>query len=206
MSLFKKMGLYQLLWPTSGRTSRIVMLTVLWLALTIQFVQTCRLYWALDDVQQFLFLVSVLLTGLMCIFKGFMVVYKADAMWPVLEVAKFGFTACGRRYPDELRRCRRVVSIWLHVFIMVSYGTLVFWIFPPLFARSSSTYSWPIWTIVYLMESFILTVNVFSWLLFDCYFVTVTFALYAQSVTMATSYENIGRRSSGSCATPFPSP
>jgi len=194
LDLFKRIGLYQLLWPSAegggGRRYRTAILSVLRLTFGLQLVQTVRLYWALDDVQQFLFLASVLITGLMCVFKGYVMVTAADRLRRVLDAAGRAYTRSGRRDPSELRRCRRRLSVWLRAFVALSYGTLAFWNAAPWYARSDRSPA--VWTLVYLTESFVLTVNVFCWLLFDCYFVTVVFALRAQFLTVAAGYGHVG--------------
>lgn len=201
VNLFKRIGLYQLLRPSEsdgdhdcGKQYRTAILVILCLTFGMQIVQSVRLYWALDDIQQFLFLASVLITGLMCILKGYVMVTNAKHLWSVLDVATYAFTTAGCQDPSILRQCRDTLSIWLHTFVVLSYCTLAFWNAAPWFVGSAIYESPVIWTLVYLMEAFILTVNVFCWLLFDCYFVTITFVLRAQLLTIAAGYESVGRR------------
>lgn len=72
------------------------------------------------------------------------------------------------------------------------YRTSIFNMWFPL---SESLYNrLPVWTLVYAVEAFVGSVDVYNWLLFDCYLVTMCMVLTAQFETMSTAYETLGRR------------
>jgi hypothetical protein len=126
-------------------------------------------------------------------------VANADRMCATLEATRYAFTGCGGRDPSELRRCRATLSAILRTFVALSFGTLFVWVLIPWFMASEYDDMPYVWAVVYVVESIILTVNVFCWTSFDCYLVTMCFVFDALFRTMSTGYETLGRcRSSAS--------
>ncbi|XP_022167615.1 uncharacterized protein LOC111031819 [Myzus persicae] len=223
--LFKTIGLYQLLCPAdrggySVRFRRLLM-TALGLSFALHSFQVPCLYYALNDLQRFAYMAAVIIYGMMCSFKGYVLVTNADRLWLVLDAAGYAFTGCGHRDPSKLRRCRATLSALLRTFVALSYGTLVVWIALPFFVdeytgvtnldgtvtRYRTTIhnmqfpvpltvynSRPFWALIYFTEVFVCIVNVFIWSLFDCYLVTMCFVLNAQFHTMSAGYCTLGSR------------
>lgn len=196
MKLFKSIGLYQLLCPTKNRDFdnlyRTVFRVIILTTFCLQIIQTVRLFNALDDLQLFLHIAMLLVNGLICLLKGYMMVINADRLWSILDVALIKFTSCGYRKRSQLYRCQQTVSTWLKTLAGLSYGTLLFWIAAPWFMTFHLDNSSITWTLIYLIEMFIMCMNVTCWLLFDCYFVAMCFVLCAQFQTMFTSYKTLG--------------
>ncbi|XP_026804934.1 odorant receptor 22c-like [Rhopalosiphum maidis] len=203
VELFKSIGMYQLLRPAecglNSRRCRMAALVVVALTLGLQSMQVCRLYLARHDFQMFANMGVLVINGLMCLLKGYMVVANADRMCATLEATRYAFTGCGGRDPSELRRCRATLSAILRTFVALSFGTLFVWVLIPWFMASEYDDMPTVWAVVYVVESIILTVNVFCWTSFDCYLVTMCFVFDALFRTMSTGYETLGRcRSSAS--------
>lgn len=225
MNLFKAIGFYQMLQPSTeggfGDRYRTWILTILLLIAGLQCMQIVRLYLVLDDLQLFMYVAMMSTTILICTFKMYVVVMNLEKMWSMLDVAWYGFTLCGRRDPSRLRQCRDTLSTWLRTFVVLSSITLILWLFTPWymddyvpfvkfdgtvghyrtsifnmwFPISESVYNWlPVWVLIYLIEAFVCFVDVFNWLLFDCYLVTMCIVLTAQFDTMSAAYETLGHR------------
>ncbi|KAE9532665.1 hypothetical protein AGLY_009746 [Aphis glycines] len=201
VELFKSIGMYQLLRPVEcgldvGRC-RSAALVVVFMTLGLQSMQVARLYLARHDFQMFANMAVLVINGLMCLLKGYMVVANADRMCSTLDAARYAFTGCGGRDPSELRRCRATLSTILRTFVALSFGTLFVWVLIPWFMASEYDDMPTVWAVVYVVESTILTVNVFCWTSFDCYLVTMCFVFDALFRTMSTGYETLGRSRSG---------
>lgn len=199
--LFKMIGVYQLLRPAEhgldAGLCRTAAKAVVGLTFGLQSMQVCRLYLARHDIQMFANFGVLIINGLMCLLKGYMVVANADRMSVTLDAARYTFTNCGRRDPSKLRMCRIRLSKILRTFVGLSFGTLIVWLIMPWFIQSEYDEMPIIWTAVYVIESIILTVNVFCWTSFDCYLVTMCYVLEALFCTMSTGYETLGRRQTG---------
>ncbi|VVC25231.1 Olfactory receptor, insect [Cinara cedri] len=229
VKLFKIIGLYQLLQPSGIHVKwyRKVLLGVLWITFGLQIVQIYGLYYAQNDLRRFSSMTLLVVYGLMCLYKGLVLVNHGDRIWSTLDLALYGFVSSGQRNPAKLDRCKHMLTLLLRMFIVCSYFTLVIWIIGPYFIEGSlsitnldgtvSNYRltinnlWipvadyvynmsAIWALLYLMESFILAINVFCWTIFDCYLLTMCFVLNAQFHTIAFVYETIGHH------LPLPSP
>ncbi|XP_016657950.2 odorant receptor 2a-like [Acyrthosiphon pisum] len=227
--LFKAIGLYQLLCPADrggySVRSRRALMTALGLSFALHSFQVPYLYYALNDLQRFAYMAAVIIYGMMCSFKGYVLVTNADRLWLVLNAADYGYTGCGHRDPSRLRRCRATLSALLRTFVALSYGTLIVWIVLPFFVdeytgitNSDGTVtryrttihnmqypiplavynSRPVWALIYVTELYVCIVNVFIWSLFDCYLVTMCFVLNAQFHTMSAGYGTLGIRRTGS--------
>ncbi|XP_060833372.1 odorant receptor 46a-like [Rhopalosiphum padi] len=225
VTLFKTIGLYQLLCPANrggySARSRHALLTVLGLSFALHAFQVPWLYYALNDLQRFAYMAAVIIYGMMCAFKGYVLVTNADRLWSVLDAAGYAYTECGRRNPLWLRRCGVTLSAMLRSFVALSYATLIVWIALPFFVdeftgiinldgtvtRYRTTIhnmqfpvplalynSRPVWMLIYFTEVAVCIVNVFIWSMFDCYLVTMCFVLNAQFHTMSAGYVTLGRR------------
>ncbi|KAF0765148.1 odorant receptor 22c-like [Aphis craccivora] len=201
VKLFKSIGMYQLLRPAecglNADRCRSAALGVVFMTLGLQSMQVCRLYLARHDFQMFANMAVLVINGLMCLLKGYMVVANADRMCATLDATRYAFTGCGGRNPSELRRCRATLSTILRAFVALSFGTLFVWVLIPWFMASEYDDMPTVWAVVYIVESTILTVNVFCWTSFDCYLVTMCFVFDALFRTMSTGYETLGRYRSG---------
>ncbi|XP_025196562.1 odorant receptor 22c-like [Melanaphis sacchari] len=199
--LFKSIGVYQLLHPVECGIDavlwRTVALVVVCLTLGLQSMQVCRLYLARHDFQMFANMAVLVINGLMCLFKGYLVVVNADRMCATLDAARYTFTGCGSHDPSELRRCKVTLTVILRTFVALSFGTLFVWVIIPWFMTSEYDDQPVVWAVVYVVESIILTVNVFCWTSFDCYLVTMCFVFDALFRTMSTGYGTLGRCRSG---------
>lgn len=124
--------------------------------------------------------------------------------------------------PNVLLECRATLTLLLRMFATLSYLTLVIWIVEPFFSAnvympitqrdgtvhdyrmtinnlwmpvSQSVYNSPlVWVLIYLINAFMLIINAFCWIMFDCYIVTMCFTLNAQFHAMSDIYETLGRR------------
>ncbi|XP_029342650.1 odorant receptor 46a-like [Acyrthosiphon pisum] len=194
-------GVHQLLRPDEyGQDNdlyRTAAKVIVGLTLVLQSMQVCRLYLARHDITMFAYIGVMIINGLMCLLKGYMVAAKADQMSATLTAANYAFTKCGGRDPSKLRLCRARLSAILRTFVGLSFGTLIVWLTMPWFMASDYDDQPFIWGVVYVIESIILTVNVFCWTSFDCYLVTMCFVFEAQFCTMSTGYETLGRRRTG---------
>lgn len=240
IKLFKVIGLYQLLCPAyglSGDRYRMVLLTVLRIAFALQVTQLFGLYYALNDLQRFTNMAVLVVCGMLCLFKGYVLITEAGRIWAVLDAARFGFMSSRRgrrRQQSALHRCRATLSVLLRTFVTFSYVTLAIWLAVPYLMDayvsiadphgivdryrlninnlwvpvSGSVYNaLPVWTMFYMIEAFLIIVNVFCWTTFDCFMITVCFALNAQFRTVSAGYQTLGRlrsplvslRSLGSC-------
>lgn len=225
VSLFKTIGLHQLLCPVNrggySVRSRRALMTVLGLSFGLHAFQVPWLYYALNDLQQFAYMAAIIVCGMMCAFKGYVLVNNSDRLWGLLDAAGYGYTEYGGRDPSALRRCRVTLSALLWSFVAFSYASLIVWIVLPFFVdeytaitnldgtvtryRTTihnmqfpvplSVYnSRPVWTLIYVTEVYVCIVDVFIWTIFDCYLVTMCFVLNAQFRTMSTGYLTLGRR------------
>lgn len=229
LPLFKAIGLYQLLNDDSNGWYRTVFLALLRVAFTLQAVQVVGLYYVLHDFERFANMVVLVISGFMCLAKGYVLVTNVDRAQTTLHTARYAFTSCGRRDQDPLRRCGLALSRMLRTFTVISYTTLFIWILAPYFMdghvlitdadntvhqyRMTINNLWipvsasvfnrpPVWTLVYLVEGFMITINVFSWTLFDCYLITMCFVLNTQLYTLTIAYEQIGHQSLRRSLTP----
>ncbi|XP_029342048.1 uncharacterized protein LOC100572802 [Acyrthosiphon pisum] len=197
VKLFKAIGMYQLLHPVEcGLNSdlcRKTAMMVVGLTVGLQLMQVFRLYLARHDIPMFANMAMLVVYGFMCLLKGYTLANHADRICITLEVARYAFTDCGRRDPSLMRRCRARLSTILRTFVGLSFGTLVVWLVMPWFLASEYDGKPLIWAVVYVVESIILTVNVFCWTSFDCYLVTMCFVFEAIFRTMSSGYEKVGR-------------
>lgn len=223
-NLFKAIGLYQLLQNSSkcGRENRYRKYSIICLWLT--FVAICllpvRLYLDSNDLQLFQF--ELMVTGNMIIdaIKGYLVIVNADKIWDFLEAARYGFTG-GRQDPSRIHRCRYLLSIWLHAYIILVIGTVILWILTPLFAReylqltkmdgttgnyrasvinlwypvTESMYNWlPIWAMIYMYEAFMFTVYMVFVLFYDLFLITMCVIFVVQFESLSAAYETLGHQ------------
>lgn len=225
VSLFKAIGLHQLLWPGRGRAFRNVVAALMAVSLAVLITQLAGLYVFSNDFQRFAFLSVVVVYSSMCLLKGRVLLVNADRLRGGLELAAYAFTSSGRRDPSRLRRCRALLGGLLRTFTAISYATLAVWLLAPWIVGghatlirldgtvaehrtnifglwvpvSEATYnSQPVWALIYATEVVMCTLNVVVWLLFDCYVMTMCYVLNAQFRAVADEYETLGRRSSGS--------
>lgn len=224
--LFKAICLHQLLDPTNGsnRYYRLTFIVVMLVSLMLQITQLFGLYFAVNDLQRFAFSTTVISNAFLSLSKGYVIVTHADRLRASLEVARYEFTSCGVRDQSVVRRSRAVLSKVLHTFVVLSWFTCFVWALTPLFATDEylqvtnvdgtvSRYRvtiynvWlpvpvtvynatPVWTLTYAVEVIVCYVNVFSWLLFDTYVVTMCFTFNAQFRTVSASCATIGHRDS----------
>ncbi|XP_025420356.1 odorant receptor 46a-like [Sipha flava] len=156
--------------------------------------------------------------GTLSVYKGHVMVANADLIWDTLHVARYAFITCAGRDESELRRAGSLLRALLRAFVAVSYQTLAIWIAIPWLTddrvpvangdgtmaeyRMNVNNLWTplpvavynataVWAVVYAIEVFLITVNVFFWALFDCYLVTMCFVLNAQFHTIAAAYEKL---------------
>ncbi|XP_060863396.1 uncharacterized protein LOC132939967 [Metopolophium dirhodum] len=194
VELFQIIGVYQLLQPGEYTMYRTVAKVVVGLTLGLQSMQVCRLYLVRHDIPMFANIGVMVINGLMCLLKGYMVTANAEQMSVTLNAARYSFTRCGGRDPSKLRLCRARLSAILRTFVGLSFGTLIVWLVMPWFMASDYDDQPFLWAAVYAVESIILTVNVFCWTSFDCYLVTMCFVFEALFCTMSSGYETLGRR------------
>ncbi|XP_060878596.1 odorant receptor 2a-like [Metopolophium dirhodum] len=222
--LFKAICLHQILDPAKGgnRYYRLAFMVVMWVSLSVQIIQSVGLYFAVNDLQRFAFTTTMIFNALLCLSKGYVLVTNADRVRASLEVARYGFTSSGARDQRLMRRSRAVLSTVLRTFAVLSWVTCFIWALTPLFAmdeylqltNANGTVSryrvtiynvWLpvpatvynetiVWSLVYAVEVVVCFVNVFSWLLFDSYVVTMCFTFNAQFRTVAASSTIIGHR------------
>lgn len=138
VKLFKAIGLYQLLCPAygrSGRRYRAALLTILRIAFALQVTQLLGLYYAVNDLQRFTNMAVLVVCGMLCVFKGYVVITQGERMWAVLDAARYGFASPPRRGRRRqlaaLRRCRTTLSVLLRGFVAFSYATLAVWLAVP---------------------------------------------------------------------------
>lgn len=222
--LFKAICLHQILDPTNGsnRYYRLVLIAFMYMSFGVQIVQFVGLYFTIHDLQRFGFVTTTLSDAFLCIFKGYVLVMNADKLRASLEVARYEFTSCGGRDQRLLRQSRAVLSTILRTFTVLSWCTCFIWALGPLFTMDDflqvteadgivSRYRvlifnvWlpipttvynttTVWTLLYAVEVIVCFLNVFNWLLFDSYVVTMCFTFNAQFRTVSTSCMSIGHR------------
>lgn len=226
LTLFKAIGLHHMLESgTAGRRFRAAYVWFTRLVVAVQLLQVAGLYASANDLRRFASMAVLAFNGLMCAFKGLVLANNADRLREVLDVARYRYTACGHRRPADMQRTGATVSALLRTFATVSYCTLAVWVVTPLLAdvayvqivhrdgtaaayratidntwlpgMSETVYNWPpVWAAIYAVEVIMLTANVFNWMMFDCYLLTVCFVLNAQFRTLAVGYATIGRQRS----------
>lgn len=225
--LFRAIGLHRTLRGADGPWRR-ACLAALCAAFGVHAAQLAWLPAALHDFQRCTFTAVMLAYGLMTSLKGFAVLGHAPRLLAVLQVARATFARCARRRPGPMRRCRVTVSRLLRATVAMCYGTYAFWAAVPwclservavpradgTVARYRATVNnmwFPLpeaahnspagWAALYATEALVGLVDVFAWMLFDCYLITVCFALDAQFRTLAAGYATLGP-GTGSCDGP----
>ncbi|VVC26167.1 Olfactory receptor, insect [Cinara cedri] len=226
VKLFKIIGLYQILRPApqDGRTGRKyqkTLMAVMWLMLMTYIIQISALYFAMNDFQRLAHQTLVLSVCVVTWIKGYLLIWNADRMWPVLELGRYAFTSSGHRDPSKLIQCHATLSTMVRLFAAFYYWVLVAWLASPFFIHeptkiihldgtvskhrmtvlnlwmplSEAEYnSTKYWAVVYGIEVMTCTINVFIWTMFDCYIMTVCFVLEAQFRTLEIAYTEIGHR------------
>jgi len=223
LMLFKVLGLLRLLKPGAAvRRARTTYLWITYMAVVVQLTQVVGLYTSTNDMSRFASMAVLAFNGLMCTFKGIVLVSNADRLWSVLDLARYRFTTCAHRRPADMRLTGAVVSTLLRTFATISYCTLVLWVVTPLLTNngayvtivkqdgtpgayratinniwlpgmSEELYNWtPVWVTIFGIEIAMLAVNVVSWMMIDCYIITVCFIFNAQFRTLSAGYETIG--------------
>jgi len=230
--LFKAICLHQILHPAHGsnRYYTVAFKAAMWLTFCVQIVQLVGLFFAVNDLQRFAFTTTVVSNAFLCLFKGYVMVVHADRLLSGLETVRYDFTSCSARNQRTVHRSRAVLSKVLRTFAVISWVTCVIWATTPLLTtgdylpltNNDGTVSryrvtiynvWlpvpvtvynatPVWALVYAVETISCFFNVFSWLLFDCYVVTMCFAFNAQFHTLSASYGTIGHRDHFGSPTP----
>lgn len=205
VNLFKMIGLYQIISSSCSGGDRnwyrTVVKTFLGLSLALQVVQVYRLHLASDDFQTFTFMTVVMIGTLLCSYKGHVIVTKADSLHTVLDVARYAFTTYGLRYPNALHSHRDRLSTLLRTFAGISYVTLAAWVvFPGMMKTGTGNGADKEPTLAYtvgqkalvVVEGYVVSVNVFCWVLFDTYVITLCFVLMAQFRTLSAGYRALG--------------
>lgn len=226
VEMFKTIGLYQMLrmaGPVDGDgvpTYRRVVLSVVFVAFGLMGFQTFSVYFSRVDLEFFTYMTLVQVNGLLCLYKGYVMVTNADEMCDVLRVARREFTSGSLRDPRDLRQSRSVLVLVLRTFVGLSYSTLAVWLSIPFLLTSfyvpvfnhdgtisqcrlaiynmwypvpEATYNWwPVWFLIYLVEAFLVSINAFLWTSFDSYLVTTNFAFNAQFNTLTENCGQIG--------------
>lgn len=199
--LFKTIGLYHILSPVNSSGCfcyRTVVLTFIRMSLVLQSVQFYRLYLVSNDLSAFTFLTVVMVSTLWFLYKGHVVVTKADKMFAVLDVARYAFTSAGHQHSDQLQRYRDTLSTILRMFAGISYAALVFWVLSPGVINAETVINDEPTTIVavrkllFVFDAFVFSVNAFCWVMFDCYMVTVCFVFTAHFRTLSVAYRTLG--------------
>ncbi|XP_025420352.1 odorant receptor 46a-like [Sipha flava] len=222
VELFRVIGLMRLVRPARGRTDRWYRAAVaglVRLAFVLQGTQVVGLYFALNDFQRFANMAVLLISGLMSLYKGHVLAANAARVWDTLRVTRFAYVTCSGRDAGRLRRTGDALRPLLRAFYVFSYLTLAMWISMPCFMHDRvpmaapdgtvaeyrmtvnnlwipvppAVYNAPaVWAPVYAVEAFMVSANVFVWVLFDCYLITMCFVLNAQLRTMSAAYEKLG--------------
>ncbi|XP_026811156.1 uncharacterized protein LOC113552479 [Rhopalosiphum maidis] len=222
--LFKAIGLHQILNPTPGanRYYRIAYMASMIMSFVVQIIQSVGLYFAVNDLQKFAFTTTMISNALLCLSKGFVLVTNADRLRDGLEAARYEFTSCGFRDQRAAHQARTALSTVLRTFVVLSYVTCFIWMLTPLSLMDDylsvtnadgtvsryritifniwlpvpvTVYNAPtVWAFIYGVEMVVCFVNVFSWLLFDSYVMTMRFTFNAQFRILSDSFAAIGHR------------
>lgn len=222
--LFKAIGLYQILNPTPGanRCYRIAYMTSMIMSFVVQITQLIGLYFAVNDLQRFAFTTTVISNGFLSLSKGFVLVTNADRLCAGLELARYEFTSCGSRDQRTARGSRAVLSSILRMFLVLSSVTGFVWALTPLSLMGDylpvtnmdgtisryrvtiyniwlpipeTVYNAPmVWALIYAVEVVVCFYNVYSWMLFESYVMTMCFTLNAQFRILSDSFAAIGHR------------
>ncbi|XP_026811158.1 LOW QUALITY PROTEIN: uncharacterized protein LOC113552482 [Rhopalosiphum maidis] len=222
--LFKAICLHQILNPNNGgnRYYRIAFLASMILLLVVQIIQLVGLYFAVNDLPRIAFTTTMVSNALLCLSKGFVLVTNADRLRDGLEAARYEFTSCGFRDQRAAHQARTALSTVLRTFVVLSYVTCFIWMLTPLSLMDDylsvtnadgtvsryritifniwlpvpvTVYNAPtVWAFIYGVEMVVCFVNVFSWLLFDSYVITMCFTFSAQFRALSASFATIGHR------------
>lgn len=220
--LFKAISLHQILNPTHGGNKyyRIALLAIMWISLVVQSMQLVGLYFAVNDLQRFVFTTTVVSNSFLSMSKAYVLVTNVDRLRDGLEAAQYEFTSCGSRDQRTVRRARAALSTIVRTFTVLSYVTCFMWAINPLSAigeflpvtNADGTVSryrvtiynvWlpvpvtvynttAVWAVLYAVEVIVCFFNVISWLLFDSYVLTMCFTFKAHFSTLSASYATIG--------------
>ncbi|VVC25230.1 Olfactory receptor, insect [Cinara cedri] len=220
VKLFKTIGLYHLLQPT-GKIYRTRVKVIVKVMIALHLTQIFGLYYAINDLKRFANMTVLSISGLSCLFKGYVLVTNGSKLRSMLEVAGYEFMESSHRDPSKLHQCKGRLCVLLRMFTVCSYSTLVIWIVGPFFVggyelitnldgnvseyRTTINNQWvpvsesmynltPVWAFFYAIEALMLIVNVFCWTNFDCFLVTMCFVLNAQFHILSAGYESIGHR------------
>lgn len=223
VKLFGAIGLTQILNPAGAGGLRTAVWTGFWAVFGMVVVNVWALYRASGDFQRFTYLIMVLTYTYTCLVKAYALLTDSRRLRAVLDVARYAYTSCGRRNQSRLTRCRAYLRALLRVYVVFNlFGGFV-WLLTPVFAYqrvvvvvvvgltgtvhhyrmniinlwvplSEAAYNSPGgWTLVYGYESFVALFTMCVRLMFDCYLLTVCFALTAQFGTVVAGYETLGR-------------
>lgn len=227
VNLFKIIGLYRLFhkssvkigWCGTSDWYRTLLMEIVWLSCGLQTLQFTRLYLTVNDLHQFLSVSMAITIGLICAFKGYVLVKHADRLLVLMDVTQYSFTLCSRRDPSHLRQYRDILYPCLRFFVMYWFIGLVLWIITPLFLHdyvtfvnldgtvghyrstilnlwlplSETVHNWlPVWFLIYMIEIIIcVSVALYSGM-FACYLVTMCVALDGHLRTMTVAYATLG--------------
>lgn len=137
VNLFKVIGMYKILQPSSkcesGNRYRTFVLVGLWLSFVLLCLESVRLCLAVKDFILFQYELMKHVNVMIGMFKGYSVVMNADILWDVLEAARYKFTSCGRQDPSILHQYRHSLKIWLRTFTMLFCSTGIAWVLAPWF-------------------------------------------------------------------------
>lgn len=204
----------------SFKPHRMAILVVLSLIIVLVCMQIVRLYLTLNDLYMLLYMTMILFIIFICTLKRYVMLTNVDKLGVLMDVTRYDLMLCGCRHPSRWHRCQDALSAWLRVFVTLSSFTAVLWVVTPLLMdeyvplvkldgtvgqfRTSvfnmwypvpqSVYNWrPVWALIYAIESSVCILDVYNYLMFDCYFITMCVALNTQFDTMSAAYETLGR-------------
>lgn len=205
-----------------GRCYRTVM-RVVFVALFLTIVLNIgMLYQAFNDFQRFTYLIMLMIIAMNSTTKAYVLMVDTDRLWVVLDLTHYAFTWSGRFDWSRLSRCSVNLSVVLRTIITINNIVTIIWMIVPFFVhepisvihldgtigeyRTSILNLWlpqfvsnlmynsvAVWSLFYAFEMFMLFSCLVPWYIFDCYLITVCFALNAHFRTLAANYEALGR-------------
>lgn len=222
VALFETIGMFRMLRDDTKTWKRAAVSCII-LTTAMHTLQMVGLYYTLNDFNRLMYMFMLVVYGMLCNYKLYVLVVNADRVLDVLGTASFRFVTCTGRDPVPLRRCRAVLRTALRTFVLSSYVTVVMWVAAPLIGVadyrvpvvqpdgtvaeyrmtinnlwlpvSVDTFNWrPVWAVAYAIESYIILFNATCWCWFDSFLFTGCFVFNAQFHSLANAYEQLGRR------------
>lgn len=192
LKLFKFIGLHLSLCSPEWNKYRIAAWMIIGILCVLLTVHTYITY---DRIALAPFTFIIWIYNIVSIYKCSLIMANRDRMRIILDVARFTFTSCSLKHPDALVQGQRTLRIILCTLIASTYSMVLAWLmFPDLLQLvfPQVKFSNITWTIIFVIDCTMLAFDVFLWMLFDCYMITVCVALSVQFKTVSAGYEMIG--------------